>query len=496
MAHKGQTETLDEIWTGDRLGRREDGALVAVFIESVGENFVSRDDMRAFTIAIDAPYGVGKTFFLRRLAQQLSAHHPVAYVDAWSDDIVDEPLTALVATLVDALAPIRQKKVSDAIDRVVRTSGEILKIGAAGLAKRALGLAITTGSAELVEHVFEEMNDAGQAAASNVLGGAGVDALGAVEGAAANAAPNKIMADRVAAFQAGRRAIRELKSRLASLVALLKAGSLKAPIVIVIDELDRCRPTYAIKLLEEIKHLFDVEGLVFVLGTNLDQLAHSVSGTYGPNFDGAAYLRKFIGRRYRLREPELSDLFADLLAKSPGMERKLDVPATRFGDRSLGLSIAQVLARYMAAYGISTRDSFHIFDRLQICASLTGQLPLIVPYLVPLLAAEIQGRPRGELPEVRAAVALGFEHRYWDGQNHGAQEIGIERAAKEAKAAASISLAEMRRRTRSDHGFSLAEQMIFPARDTALQSRIELADPANYPDLLSAIGRFEKAERA
>ena len=47
----------------------------------------------------------------------------------------------------------------------------------------------------------------------------------------------------------------------------------KQPFVIFIDELDRCRPLYAIELLERIKHIFGIDGLIFVLSIDKEQLA-------------------------------------------------------------------------------------------------------------------------------------------------------------------------------------------------------------------------------
>ena len=66
------------------------------------------------------------------------------------------------------------------------------------------------------------------------------------------------------------------------------------PVVVVIDELDRCRPLYAIELLEVAKHLFSVEIIVFVLAINLRQLGHSIKAVYGSDFDSHEYLERFI----------------------------------------------------------------------------------------------------------------------------------------------------------------------------------------------------------
>ena len=57
-------------------------------------------------------------------------------------------------------------------------------------------------------------------------------------------------------------------------------------IIIFVDELDRCRPTYAIEVLECVKHLFSVEGLVFVLALDDEQLRNTIASVYGAGFDG------------------------------------------------------------------------------------------------------------------------------------------------------------------------------------------------------------------
>jgi len=98
--------TVDKIWSDDLLSRREEADLLCAYVESVWQRPVVREDKRSYTIAVDTKYGEGKSFFLRRLAKQLSINHPVAFIDAWADDINDEPLTALAATLKNALEPL------------------------------------------------------------------------------------------------------------------------------------------------------------------------------------------------------------------------------------------------------------------------------------------------------------------------------------------------------------------------------------------------------
>jgi len=480
-------ETLDDIWRDDLLGRRGDAVRLSEFVESLQSNFASREDMKAFTIALDADYGIGKTYFLRRFARQLSASHPVAYVDAWADDIIDEPLTALAATLIEALEPIaKEAGVKPAISRVLSASGEVLRIGTVGFAKRALGLVIGAGAAEAVEHVLGQANDA----AADVLGGAVIDAVGAVGDVVAKTKPNKLMLDRVAEFRAGKAASDSLRESLRGLVSSIEKGGLKLPIVIIIDELDRCRPTYAIKLLEEIKNLFDVEGLVFILGMNLDQLSHSVKGAYGAGFDGSAYLRKFIWRRYRLSAPDLTQFFELLLRQSPMLEAKLFFPSVRIDGRPRELTTAQILARYMDAYKLSIRDAYQVFDRLSICCALTQKIHLIMPYLLPLLISEVKHRPRGTLPELEKALSFTFDHQWWDETGQRDEQFSLDVLAASMAEAANHPRSEITRRI-NNYRLSLAEETIFNARDIAERARVPLADPSKYLELLDAVGKFE-----
>ena len=82
----------------------------------------------------------------------------------------------------------------------------------------------------------------------------------------------------------------------------VQSGEQVKPIVVIIDELDRCRPSYALQLLERMKHFFSVPKVHFVLGVNLDQLANSVVATYGPGIDGRLYLQKFIQLSIQLHD--------------------------------------------------------------------------------------------------------------------------------------------------------------------------------------------------
>lgn len=77
-------------------------------------------------------------------------------------------------------------------------------------------------------------------------------------------------------------------------------------LVIFIDELDRCRPSFAIEMLERIKHYFDDDRIIFIASINREQLIHCISKYYGTNFDSTGYLDKFFDRNVYLPEIDTS----------------------------------------------------------------------------------------------------------------------------------------------------------------------------------------------
>ena len=98
---------------------------------------------------------------------------------------------------------------------------------------------------------------------------------------------------------------RDFKKSLSELAT--QASNQDIPLVIIIDELDRCKPSFAVEVLEKIKHLFLVEGVVFVLSMHHEQLEESIKKVYGHNIDAHTYLQKFIDYPTRLPKAELSN---------------------------------------------------------------------------------------------------------------------------------------------------------------------------------------------
>lgn len=95
------------------------------------------------------------------------------------------------------------------------------------------------------------------------------------------------------------------------------------PLIVMIDELDRCNPLYAIEFLETIKHFFDIDKIVFILGIDMNELGHSLKKVYGYNMNTERYLKKIIDINYNLPEPDIEKYLNHMIGKYESKHKKL-----------------------------------------------------------------------------------------------------------------------------------------------------------------------------
>ena len=232
-----------------------------------------------YTFVIDAPWGSGKSFFVKQVARALQMTNPALsqdsakpsttfgnideelhkkpylpiYFNAWEDDHFDNPILPILASIAS-------------------TTGEESVKGGEDFRKGIIG--------------------AIEAAASLV--GYGGDINGVIE--------NFSGTDFLEQYKNER----ELRGKIDELIKS-NLPKIADRAVIFIDELDRCRPEFAIKVLEQTKTLFQQENIVVVYSTDITQLAHSLQGIYGPRFDGRKYLERFYDKRLELNPIKPAD---------------------------------------------------------------------------------------------------------------------------------------------------------------------------------------------
>lgn len=138
-------------------------------------------------------------------------------------------------------------------------------------------------------------------------------------------------------------------------------------LIILIDELDRCSPSYAVKMLERIKHYFDDDNIIFVFSTDLSQLTHTIKKFYGEGYDSCRYLNRFFDLRLRLPEVDLekynSIKFRDIKLKGYRMIN-IDIDITcKVIIKKYNLSLRQI-NKFYKLLGIGTFNIFNIMEAI------------------------------------------------------------------------------------------------------------------------------------
>ena len=224
------------------------------------------------TLAIDAPWGTGKTTFLDMWSQHLiNLGFPTVNFNAWETDFIDDPFVALSEELTLGIENRTHASITSYVENLKQVSLDVARFAAPALIR------IGTAGALDISPILARV---------------------ASEGAASMAQ------ERISAYAIANKSLRTFRSRLSDLAQELSTQRNGLPLIVFIDELDRCRPSYAVQLLEIAKHLFSVDHVVFVMALNREELAHSVSALYGINFDGSGYLNRFFDIDVRLADPD------------------------------------------------------------------------------------------------------------------------------------------------------------------------------------------------
>lgn len=242
------------------------------------------------TIALEGNWGSGKTFFVKQVKMVLDAHNPnyqpvngflteerrkvikekcsefnaedgstelkpqlCVYYDAWQNDNDEDPILSLVYSIVKEIGSEFSFNKKSTLD----ICGELIK------------LVCDKDISKLIKVLK------------------GKNALDRIR-------KTKDEADKVSEF---------LQSLLPEVGERL---------IVFVDELDRCKPSYAVKLLERIKHYFLDEEITFVFSVNINELQHTIKKHYGSDFDATRYLDRFFDLRATLPKFDLEKYYANI----------------------------------------------------------------------------------------------------------------------------------------------------------------------------------------
>ncbi len=273
-------------WKSDKLDRWKVAVYLTPVIASISQ---------PFTISLHSPYGTGKTSFIESWQADLrNQGYKTVYFNAWETDFSQDAFLAFMAAIRTQLSEqsSKPKKARNVISKITR---------------KGIWSAVKRGAPKLVKGAAKKI--AGEETVDGALEFFG---LGADEIASAS---EEWVAAALEAQEAQENSRVQFRGELQDFVrSELKSSNeqSKKKLIVFIDDLDRCRPNYAIQLLEAIKHLFDVDGLLFVLSIDEAQIRESVRAVYGHQANAEGYLAKFIDWRYRLPTPQ-QDKYIDFI---------------------------------------------------------------------------------------------------------------------------------------------------------------------------------------
>lgn len=276
-------------------------------------------DIDISPMIIDGSWGSGKTEFCCKLINLIneSKDYQTVYVDAFEADHADEPLLSVFSEVLKLL-PEGEKR-----DGAIKKALPAIRFGLKTLAKAGAGHILRQDATDVVDEFDKEFKQAADKA---------IDAT--VE---------SLLKDHVKASES-----------LSKLQGVLREIVEDKPLILFIDELDRCRPDFAVKMLETVKHTFEIGRVQFVLVTNTNQLKAAVNHCYGPTVDSQRYLDKFVKYSFEL----------------------VDKQETRYSDDEHESAVLHYLllvnkSQFLKDTGINTDPLFNIVKHMIIVNALS-----------------------------------------------------------------------------------------------------------------------------
>lgn len=315
-----ESEFLGEQLPIDTLDREK-------YAKFLYEICAARGEKANLIVNINAEWGAGKTYFTKRLSQTISNAHPVVYIDAWKEDFSDDPLLTIFSAIKEQLTG-QSDKFTTLLNQTIENIGPLLKTATPlllnGVMKKLTGVEFFS---DLTKDLSTKLLDLHSEKSLKIT---------------------------------------SIKKGINTWVRYINQEDVidkKLPIFIIIDELDRCRPNFAISLLEITKHIFNIPGVVFIISTDTEQLQHSIKVIYGNNFSASHYLSRFFDRRFLLPLPNLNDFLMTISASS--IVSEFEVSRKKLSPSPPDYStFINNCASVLQSMKINLRDSIKLFDRL------------------------------------------------------------------------------------------------------------------------------------
>lgn len=333
---------------------------VRVKLSSTMVSFVSAQTM-PLTIGLDGVWGSGKTYFLRRFETDYAnsgGSGACIYLNAWERDFLHDPLLYLFSGLDEFVTSNPDYASIDDF------SWEVCKKNIVAIAKGGLSAVLhmaTNGASDKVMEGLDACSDA-------------------------------IDKHPLSLYREQTHSVDAIKKYLTKLGNKVREATGR-PLVLIVDELDRCRPTYAIEMLERIKHLFNIPNIVFVLGLDFVQLGKSIRSLYG-EIDTGNYLHRMIQYRFSLSALPI-DMFVRTIAKRDAINTLVWKSKPRYPNEptSNDTLAFKVFCWFAKFYGISLRQIERAigFYRMSVVSPQQSSLAMAVFAMTSILKVQGDG---------------------------------------------------------------------------------------------------------
>jgi hypothetical protein len=323
----------------DSLGRSEQASYLTDYLS------LYKND--SYVLNLNSEWGSGKTYFLKRWANSIKDKHPVIYFDAWSNDFHNEPLTLILSEIIQQLKSlIKGPGKKDKIDGLFNKAGNVLKATAPELAKGLVKALVKVDIDDVSERIEATQTENSLA---NTFSSATKNIL------------NLHKQQQVSVIELKQ----TIEQILQDVICKDNIDDKKrwSPLYVFIDELDRCRPTFAIELLEIVKHIFSMKQVIFVIATDTGQLQHSIKAVYGSGFDSTRYLGRFFDRSFTLSQPDLYDFIKTLPNINTLFERIIETNDLNIIDWDEEL-IINFIAILFEGFGVDLRTVSQVIERI------------------------------------------------------------------------------------------------------------------------------------
>ncbi|WLP94083.1 P-loop NTPase fold protein [Psychrobacter sp. M13] len=253
----------DNPFANDLLNRED-------FADNLTNIIVANKD--ELVVALDGQWGEGKTTFINMWQTKLESEgFPCIYIDAFKIDYTDDAFVPIAFEIDDFIKNklgAKDERREEFFEKTVEVSKRLLiwtgKVGLKALTLNAVGEAEIESLSRVTDDISEDISEQF----------------------------NRFAEEKFLSHHNTKGLFENYRIVLSKIAAAVNQS--EKPLIIIIDELDRCRPKFAVQILEKIKHFFSVENVVFVLSVNQEQLEHSIKAEYGIGIDSNTYLQKFI----------------------------------------------------------------------------------------------------------------------------------------------------------------------------------------------------------